>query len=193
MTTTKNKRIMFILLVWITLLFYTQLAQANLEKIGHLRTTGAAYGICLDGTAAYVADGYGGLKVIDISSPSDPQLAAHLDFPYHGSSLSITASTSTIAIIESHNHIQIVDINNPGKPILMSTILDEGTDYLDITLQGNILYTAMGEMGLEFMMFLIPPILLGLEVMTRQALLSKSLFPVQWQLLPIKQVFSCLT
>jgi len=41
-------------------------------RIGGCDTSGAAWDVALSGTLAFVADGNGGLQVVDVSNPSAP-------------------------------------------------------------------------------------------------------------------------
>ena len=53
-------------------------ASAVPGEIGAYDTPGESYGVAISGTYAFVADGLGGLQVIDVSDPAHPQLSGRL-------------------------------------------------------------------------------------------------------------------
>ncbi|MDP2647075.1 MAG: hypothetical protein Q8P24_19240 [Desulfobacterales bacterium] len=61
--------------------------------IGSEDTQGEAYRVTVVGGTAYVADGVGGLQVIDVSNPASPQIIGSVDTP--GDAISVTALPAT--------------------------------------------------------------------------------------------------
>jgi len=54
-------------------------APAHPTKVGYIALPDLAYGVHVSGSYAYVADGSSGLRVIDVSSPSNPREAGFYD------------------------------------------------------------------------------------------------------------------
>ncbi len=52
--------------------------------VGAYDTPGLAYGVDVSGTVAYLADGNGGLRIVDVSNPNNPQETASLEVGYLG-------------------------------------------------------------------------------------------------------------
>ncbi|MEO0285244.1 MAG: hypothetical protein ABIM31_00340 [candidate division WOR-3 bacterium] len=62
----------------------------NPELVGRFDTPGAAYDAYKMGNFLYVADGYQGILVLDVSNPRRPKYVASKRLPgYHGSAVSI--------------------------------------------------------------------------------------------------------
>jgi hypothetical protein len=82
---------------------------------GSYDTPGNARGIYVDGSYAYVADGYSGLQIVDISDPSSPSLAGSYDTLEAGY-VFINGSYAYVSI--NVDGLQIVDISDPSNPSL---------------------------------------------------------------------------
>ena len=81
-----------------------------------IATTGTAESVTLsaDGDTAYVADGAGGLQIIDISDPAFPTT----NVPTAGSAVSVTLSADgdTAYVADGAGGLQIIDISDPAFP-----------------------------------------------------------------------------
>ncbi len=134
-----------LLLALLTILLLAS-AQASLVKVGAYDTPGYAKSVTLSGSYAYVADGYSGLQVIDISSPTSPFLKGTCNTPGYAHGVAISDNYAYMAAGESD--LQIIDINNPVNPSLKCTYSTPGIAY-GVALSGGYAYVAAGDSGLH--------------------------------------------
>ena len=82
-------------------------------KIGHFNTDGYAQGVSLskDGTKAYIADGYNGLVVLDITDPSNPTQLERLDTEDYAYDVTLSKDGSKAYIADGGNGLVILDIS----------------------------------------------------------------------------------
>ncbi|KPA16560.1 Peptidase C13, legumain [Candidatus Magnetomorum sp. HK-1] len=108
---------------------------------------------------AFVADGYAGLKIIDLKNPLHPVLTGTFDTQDFVKSVSV--SDKTVFIAEENYGLQVIDINNLSNPIKTDTIKLTVNDIQDIELSGNIAYIANGRYGFKIIDLQNPSKLLG--------------------------------
>jgi hypothetical protein len=88
---------------------------------------GRADRIAIDGSFAYVADDLEGLHVIDISTPSSPQLVASLLLPgLFGSAKGIDVADGWAYLASSLAGIQVVDVSTPTAPRFTGSVGNAG-------------------------------------------------------------------
>ncbi len=88
---------------------------SNFVQVGYVDTPGHAYDIYADGDYAFVADGLHGLLVLNVSDPYNPGIINTLDLG--GNAKRIRASGGRV-YVTNDGYIQILDISEPGKPVL---------------------------------------------------------------------------
>ena len=121
-------------------------SQASLVKVGAYDTPGYAKSVVLSDSYAYVADGYSGLQIIDISSPTNPFLKGTCNTP--GYAHGVTQSGSYAYMAAGESGLQIIDIISPVSPTLKGTYDTSGTAY-GVALSGICAYVAYGDSGLQ--------------------------------------------
>ncbi len=89
-------------------------------RSGALDTDGTAESVALSGDYAYIADGSGGIKVVDIASPAGPKLAASLVAEGYAHSVSATEKLLCVGSLYDGGY-QILDVSNPVSPAVVST------------------------------------------------------------------------
>ncbi|MBN2764167.1 MAG: T9SS type A sorting domain-containing protein [Bacteroidales bacterium] len=105
-------------------------------EIYHYETAGFAMGIDLEGNYAYIAEEYNGLRILDVSDPSEITRKGFLqiDKVYD---VGVNGTYAYLACME--DGIQVIDVSDPEKPILNNTI--PVTDYaLQIVIEENKAY-----------------------------------------------------
>ena len=105
--------------------------------------------LSVDGQTAYVADGYSGLQIIDVSDGSSSMLLG----TYNTSgAASVTLSTDgqTAYVADSDSGLQIIDVSDGSSPVLLGTYNTSGVA-TDVTLSvdGQTAYVADGYSGLQ--------------------------------------------
>ncbi|MEO0100578.1 MAG: hypothetical protein ABIL04_06220 [candidate division WOR-3 bacterium] len=86
----------------------------NVRLIGSYNTPGLAYGVYVSSPYAYVADGYAGLRVIDISNPTNPQEVGSYDTPDYASGVYILSPYTYVA--DRDAGLRVIDVSEPKNP-----------------------------------------------------------------------------
>ncbi len=126
--------------------------------VGSYNTPGFARGITVVGALAYVADG--GLKIIDVSTPSAPTFVGSYNTPGFARGITVVG---TLAYVADYNRgLQIIDVSTPSAPTLVGSYITPDNAY-DITVVGNLAYVADENSGLQIINVSTPsaPTLVG--------------------------------
>jgi hypothetical protein len=105
---------------------------------------GSAYDVAVSGKYAYVADGVGGLQVLDISNLAAPTLVGMLD-TQNALGIGISGSYTYIADVDT---VRIVDISNPASPIIVRNV-DNPDQSLAVAISGTYVYVATATAGIQ--------------------------------------------
>lgn len=117
-----------------------------MRLIGFCDTPGWAYGVYISGCYAYIADYFGGLRIIDISNPRNPYEVGYCETPGYDWGIDIFGSYAFVA-----NHwagLRIVNISNPKEPREISYYLLQGITF-DVYISNNYAYVANGMEGIR--------------------------------------------
>ena len=76
--------------------------------VGSLDTAGSAYGVYVSGNYAYLAGGNAGLKVIDISDPTSPQIVGSVDTD--GSANGVYVSSNYAYVADRWEGLKVVEL-----------------------------------------------------------------------------------
>ncbi len=119
-----------------------------------------AWDVYVSGNRAYIADGSGGLQIIDISNPTAPVLHGTYDTP--GNARGVHVSGSTAYVADADNGLQIINVSFPSAPALLGTYNTAG-DARDVYVSGSTAYVADDMDGLQIIDVSNPsaPVLLG--------------------------------
>ena len=86
----------------------------QIREVGFYDTPGHAQEVAVVGTYAYIADYTGGLRIINVSDPSQPEAVGNIDTP--GDALDVVVRNGYAFIADWTNGLQIVDISDPSNP-----------------------------------------------------------------------------
>ena len=100
---------------------------------------GTCYDAMIVGTLAYVADGYGGLRIIDISDPTTPTEVGLFDDNTWTKSVFVVGSYAYIA--SEFDGLVIIDISDPTNPTKVGTF-DDNTWTQSVFVVGSYAYIA---------------------------------------------------
>jgi hypothetical protein len=75
----------------------------------------------LAGTYAYIADGFAGLHVIDISDPIHPVRVGGYDTSGYAGGVAVSGNYAYVA--DGTNGLQVIDIRDPANPVLAGALL----------------------------------------------------------------------
>lgn len=87
---------------------------ASLLPLGQLATQDMAQDVDVEGNYAYVTDNFYGLKIIDVTVPSQPVLTASL--PSSGYT-KLVAVNDGLACTAGYNGFRVVDVSDPQNPV----------------------------------------------------------------------------
>ena len=88
-----------------------------------------------------IAPARGGLSMIDITDPLNPQITGFYEQRWGASAIDIVGS---YAYFTTGNRLEIIDITDPQHPTLQGSFLPEPSGLLDIEISGNYAYIARG-------------------------------------------------
>ena len=98
----------------------------------------------IDGNYAYLgvdADS-SGLRVVDISVPTNINQIASLDVGEEVNAIVINGFIAYLGTEDSNNSLQVVNISDPANPTLINS-LNIGGEIQDLVIQGNLMYAAV--------------------------------------------------
>ena len=108
-----------------------------------------ALGIAIVNNRAYVADGdfSDGLKIVDISNPSDLSLITSASTPNFAQDVFISGNLAYIA--DNDSGLQIMDISEPLTPSIIGSVDVSGLSALSVQVRDNVAYVAGNFGGLQ--------------------------------------------
>jgi len=104
-----------------------------------------AQDIVVAGSLAYLATGADGIRILDVTEPSNPVEISHYDAP--GETKGLFHKDSFLYTANGKNGLQIIDVSNPFKPALIGSYKIRG-DTTDVTVIDNWAFAAGGKAGL---------------------------------------------
>jgi hypothetical protein len=111
----------------------------NPTSAGGCHTLGAAWGVFVSGSHAYVAVNDAGLQIINVSNPSGPVVTGSYNTPGHANSIFVSGRYAYVA--DEGSGLQIIDISNPASPTLVGGYDTPGTA-LGVFVMGDYIYVA---------------------------------------------------
>ncbi len=115
----------------------------------YINGTGSSHEVFISGEIAYVADSNGGLEIVNISNPSNPQRIGI--YTLGGSSARDVFVTGDLAYVAySTMGLRIINISDPTNPSPVGSYDDsDGSGNYKVYIEGNLAYIADREDGLE--------------------------------------------
>jgi len=121
---------------------------SNVRTVGYYDTPGTACGVTVSGNYAYVADGYSGLRILDISNPANPNEIGFYDTP--DCACYVTVSGNYAYVADSDSGLRIIDISDPASPTEAGyKVFDNGGFAQSVAVSGCYAYVADGSEGLR--------------------------------------------
>ncbi len=107
----------------------------EMSLAGSVHTSSTAYGVAIAGDYAYVGDAVAGLKVIDISDPSNPTIVGGYNTPGESWGVAIAGDYAYVAD-GSAGGLQVIDISDPAIPTLAGSYNTPGSA-TDVAISGD--------------------------------------------------------
>jgi hypothetical protein len=130
--------------LWNTTAGELSLHPFELTLIGSIGTPGDTRDVTVVGNYAYTADRYTGLRVIDISDPTNPVLAAVHNTA--GIANGVAIAGDYVYVADDGEGLIVVDITDPTNPALAGSYDTPGYAY-DVAIAGNHAYVADYDAG----------------------------------------------
>jgi len=123
----------------------------NAQRYGAVDTPARGVDIAAAGDYAYVADGWQGLQVLEVSDPASPVICARVE----------AIRDSAVAVATSGNHafvasavlwrfgegeLCVVDVSQPASPVILATVPTPGTSN-ELALGASHIYVADSGVG----------------------------------------------
>ena len=115
-------------------------------EVGYYDTPDFALGVFVSGSYAYVADGYAGLRIIDVSNPSSPYEAGYYDTPDFARGVFVSGSYAYVA--DNEAGLRIINVSNPSSPY-ETGYYDTPSLAYGVYVSGSYAYVADGYAGLR--------------------------------------------
>jgi hypothetical protein len=117
------------------------------ESVGRWKgfSRGDAVGLWVAGGYAYVAQGEGGLAIVDIREPGNPVLVGSYDTP--GLALAVQGVGSVVYVADDSGGLEILDVSRPEAPVRLGNYSDGGS-VKGLFVSGTLAYLASDRVGL---------------------------------------------
>ena len=115
----------------------------------------------------YVAAGYSGLQIIDVSNPDSPTIVGNVDLPTLATGVVVSGGLAYVAggaaVGGQVSGLQVIDVSNPMSPVILGSVETPGGS-LDVAVHGTVAYVADGSSGTAVIDISNPesPVLLGI-------------------------------
>ncbi|MGC7879658.1 fibronectin type III domain-containing protein [Desulforudis sp. 1031] len=148
---------------------------------GRCENLGTIYDIDVAGNYAYLANGSNGLRVIDISDPTNP-VSLDVVLKTNDLAVGVAVSGSYAFIADNNKGLTVVDVSVPASPSVVASYDTDGTA-LKVRFAGGCIYLADGAKGMKIFRLNRTPVkpvnsspVNGVEVSTLTPLLQASAF-----------------
>ena len=114
---------------------------ASPRQVGATRPlAGPAEAIAISQDRAYIANGGGGLQVVDLTDPAQPQVLRAWDSPGYAEDVAVAGAFAFLA--DGPYGLQIVDISDPADPRPVASAYDMN-NALGVTVSADFAYLAV--------------------------------------------------
>ena len=123
----------------------------NGKLLGHFKTYGTANSVTLnkDETKAYIADGYKGVVIVDISDPTSINYLKHIKTSDFASAVTLNSDETKIFISGRKSNIQIANLTKEYPKVEQTIQTPYRTYAIKLASNESYLYAATGTNGVE--------------------------------------------
>lgn len=125
-------------------IYYAARPDSAVYLVGSIDTPSNAQNVFVLGDCAYVADGRGGLIIVDFSDPTTPLITGIYDTPEYANNVFVHGSLAYVA--DGDGGILIVDVTDPYDPVLYASI--ETSYASDVLVRDSLIFIADRDQGL---------------------------------------------
>ncbi len=121
---------------------------AGFKVLSKINIQGYAEDAVIKDNMVYIAQGEGGLSIINISNPALPIIQKSIFDGLRGYSKKIALKDKIVYLAANTFGINVVDVNDPANPTVLATNL-EMKPAKDVYVFGDFLFTAISEQGVK--------------------------------------------
>jgi hypothetical protein len=123
----------------------------NIRKVGTIQLNENnqekdTLGVAVSGNYAYVAGAMGGVRIVDVSTPTAPRLVS--TFSTSGNCFSVAAEAGRLYAGSGDGTIQVVSVADPARPVAVGSYSSQGPVY-GLSVVGNQLFVSNGGGGIQ--------------------------------------------
>ncbi|MBL7906421.1 MAG: hypothetical protein JNL22_15465 [Bacteroidales bacterium] len=120
----------------------------NYKIVGRVATSGFAQDLVLDNGLLYIAQGEGGLCIVDVSTPTNPEVVSQLTEDVRGYSTRIIQQDSVVYLAAGSFGLTVVNVANPEQPFVTVSNLNM-KPAKNLHIFGKYLLSAISEQGVK--------------------------------------------
>jgi hypothetical protein len=125
--------------------------------VGSFDTPGDARHVAVADGIAYVADGSGGLRVLDVSVPAFPiEIGVLANPPSGGSARDVVVAGSRAYVVLGLGGVGVADVSNPAAPAWLGVLALPGATAIDVEVAGGIAFVGGSFGGARVVDFAVP-------------------------------------
>jgi hypothetical protein len=117
----------------------TSLITATPVLGSYITPTGSTNDIEIAGDVLYAADRNGGLRVLNISDPTDPVEIGSYNVS-NADNIRALALAGDVLYMTNYSHLISLDVSDPSNPTRIGIVAPGGTNIRDIAIAGDVLY-----------------------------------------------------
>lgn len=117
-----------------------------LSETGFFNTPGTSEAVSVSGDYAYVADGYLGLRIIDVSDPAAPTETGFYNTSGYAYDVAVSGDYAYVA--DGSKGLRVINVSSPASPS-ESGFYDTPGSARGVALSGNLAYVADSNGGLQ--------------------------------------------
>ena len=114
--------------------------------IGSRDTPSSSYAVCIEGNYAYIADQNSGIRVINITNPSNPEQVGFYDTD--GTAYSVEVDGNYAYVADFWGRFTVLNVTNPTTPTFIANLFTPGAAH-DVWIDGDYAYLAAWNEGLQ--------------------------------------------
>jgi hypothetical protein len=117
--------------------------------VAKLSTSGSAQDVIKRGDMLYMAQGEGGLLIVDVSNPENPTVVNEITEGVRGYSAKIDFRDDIVYLAAGSYGISVVDVSNPMAPDVNGWYVNLVKPAKNLHILGDFLFTAISEKGIQ--------------------------------------------
>lgn len=117
----------------------------NLHQLARWETLGTATRIAVAGDLAYVADGHGGLQIVNTA---ERRPVTDDEYAFTFGDVQDVAAAGDHVLLAGPAGVQVVDVSSPRQPHTVACFCGNGAAYR-LAMEGTLVYAVGGEVGLQ--------------------------------------------